>query len=87
MNELPHYTEMKDWNELSARQQKSAQDDYEKSKPYLERILALKAEMDQLKQDMREDGVWDLFCPTFDVERELNDIGFHDTWLPSALDC
>lgn len=84
---LPKTEDMKDFDIADARQRQYWSEEYDQSKPFLERLLAIHEELEQIKKDLRESNVWSLLVPDYEVESAIHEMGFYDTWLPSTQDC
>lgn len=85
--QLPDETEINGWESMDDRKREYVKDEYEESKPFLEKILELKALKDQIELEMREAGVYGLCVPNYDIAHEINSLGFYNNWVPSSQDC
>ena len=85
--QYPEKEDIKSWFDMDETQRRYALKRIEDDRPYVERILAIGEELAKIRVEMAENRVWDLSVPNYEIDQALNDVGFYDTWLPSAQDC
>lgn len=75
------------WDDIPENWRKSITEEYEASRPYIDRALALKEELEILRQEFRDSGIFTMVAKDYDERITLEEMGFYEAWIPSTQSC